>query len=187
MSISCRTEPIAGRRFPRGKKHEGLFSNQKRRPGGGLRSTDRLVDGCQEPPLGSHLVTPRRGFLHHGIYIGNRTVVHYAGLAHGLRRGPVEEVPITRFAGGQRIWVRSHCPSDFGTRDVVRRARSRVGEDCYRLWTNNCEHFCEWCLRGEARSLQVEAWRAQPGRALSMALRLIARACYERLSVSLSG
>jgi hypothetical protein len=22
--------------------------------------------------------------------------------------------------------------------------------------TNNCEHLCEWCLRGTARSFQVE-------------------------------
>jgi hypothetical protein len=36
-----------------------------------------------------------------------------------------------------------------------------VGEDCYRLLTNNCEHFCEWCLRGEHRSYQVEALLAR--------------------------
>jgi hypothetical protein len=33
-----------------------------------------------------------------------------------------------------------------------------VGEDRYRVLTNNCEHFCEWCLRGEARSYQVDRW-----------------------------
>jgi hypothetical protein len=36
-----------------------------------------------------------------------------------------------------------------------------VGEDRYRLLTNNCEHFCEWCLHGTARSFQVEAWLAR--------------------------
>jgi len=39
---------------------------------------------------------------------------------------------------------------------VVARARSRLGENRYRLTTNNCEHFCEWCLSGESRSEQVE-------------------------------
>jgi hypothetical protein len=43
---------------------------------------DWLLVGDQEPPLGSHLVTPRRGYLHHGIYVGARKVVHYSGLAH---------------------------------------------------------------------------------------------------------
>jgi hypothetical protein len=39
--------------------------------------------------------------------------------------------------------------------------------------TNNCEHFCEWCLRGTARSFQVEAWLARPRRALLATLCLI--------------
>ena len=142
---------------------------------GRLHRTDRLLAGDQEPPLGSHLVTPRRGYLHHGIYTGDRKVVHYSGLAQGLRRGPVEEVALIHFACGQRIWVRTGAASDFDVREVIRRARSRVGENCYRLLTNNCEHFCEWCLRGKARSLQVEAWLAWPRRAVLAALRLVAQ------------
>ena len=118
---------------------------------------DQLALQPQEPPLGSHLVTPRRGYLHHGIYVGDGRVVHYAGLANGLYRGPVEEVPLSRFTRGRPVWVKSHAPSSFECREVIQRARSRVGEDCYRLLTNNCEHFCEWCLRGEHRSYQVEA------------------------------
>jgi hypothetical protein len=102
--------------------------------------------------LGSHLVTPRFGYLHHGIYVGARKVVHYSGLARGLRRGPVEEVPVAHFARGHCVWVRSDAPSDFDVREVICRARSRVGEDRYRLLTNNCKHFCEWCLRGAALS-----------------------------------
>jgi hypothetical protein len=58
---------------------------------------------------------------------------------------------------------------------VINRARSRVGEDRYRLLTNNCEHFCEWCLHGEHRSYQVEEWLARPRRALHAAIRLLAR------------
>lgn len=139
----------------------------------GLHNTDQMLAGDQEPPLGSHLVTPRRGYLHHGIYIGGLKVVHYSGLAHGLRRGPVEEVPIARFASGQCVWVRPDFSSDFDVREIVRRAQSRVGENRYRLLTNNCEHFCEWCLRGKARSLQVEAWLAWPRRTLVAMFRLI--------------
>jgi len=50
-----------------------------------------------------------------------------------------------------------------------------MGEDRYRLLTNNCEHFCEWCLRGTARSFQVEAWLARPRLTLLATLRLIIR------------
>jgi hypothetical protein len=122
---------------------------------------EQLAPQRQEPPLGSHLVTPRRGYLHHGIYVGDGKVVHYAGLASGLQRGPVEEVPLARFTRGRPVWVKSHAPSNFECAEVIQRARSRVGEDCYRLLTNNCEHFCEWCLRGEHRSYQVEALLAR--------------------------
>jgi Lecithin retinol acyltransferase len=141
-----------------------------------MRLDGWLLVGDQEPPLASHLVTSRRGYLHHGIYVGDRKVVHYSGLVHGLRRGPVEEVPLAYFARGQRVWVREDAPSDFDVGEIVRRARSRVGEDRYRLLTNNCEHFCEWCLRGMARSFQVEAWLACPRLQLLAKLRLLIRA-----------
>jgi hypothetical protein len=63
--------------------------------------------------LGSRLVTSRRGYLHHDIHVGARKVVHYAGLAHGLRGGSVEEVAFAHIARGQRVWLRSDAPSDF--------------------------------------------------------------------------
>src|SRR5438445_1741992 len=31
---------------------------------------------------GAHLVTLRCGYCHHGIYVGDRKVVHYAGYCH---------------------------------------------------------------------------------------------------------
>jgi hypothetical protein len=129
----------------------------------------------QSAPLGSHVVTPRRGYLHHGIYVGDGGVVHYAGLANGLLRGSVEETSLAGFGRGHPIWIKSDAPSTFEPREVIRRARSRVGEDSYRLFTNNCEHFCEWCLRGEPRSYQVEAWLVRPGRALQRAILSIAK------------
>ena len=39
---------------------------------------------------------------------------------------------------------------------MIRRARTRLGEKRYRLLTNNCEHFVEWCLHGVHRSFEVE-------------------------------
>jgi len=44
----------------------------------------------------------------------------------------------------------------------VRRARSRLGEKRYRLLTNNCEHFVEWCLHDLPRSFQAETALAYP-------------------------
>jgi hypothetical protein len=112
-------------------------------------------------PIGAHLVTPRRHYTHHGIYVGHGRVVHYAGLARGWWPGPVEEVSLEEFANGQPVAVLAEARGPFSPIEVVARARSRLGENLYRLISNNCEHFCEWCLSGQARSAQVERFVAR--------------------------
>jgi len=107
--------------------------------------------------------------MHHGIYIGDGKVMHYAGLARGQIRGRVEEDSLSHFACGRRVWTRSTDLPGFVPQEVIRRARSRVGENRYRILRNNCEHFCEWCLRGESRSYQVERFLSSR-RALGMML-----------------
>lgn len=134
-------------------------------------SCPRIRHTGQLPPLAAHIVTPRRGYLHHGIYVGDGKVVHYAGLKRAIHREPVEEVSLSDFAGGRSFWVKSDTAPRFEHREVIRRARSRIGEDCYRLLTNNCEHFCEWCLRSNHRSYQVEAWAARAKRVMRAAMR----------------
>ena len=124
-----------------------------------------------EPPLAAHLVTSRVLYTHHGIYVGNGCVIHYAGLADGLRRGPVEQVSLERFARGRSIRIQPDRRR-FDRCEVVERALSRLGEAHYRFLTNNCEHFCSWALRGECLSEQVERLRAVP-RLLSSAAALL--------------
>ena len=122
-------------------------------------SRDLPLGPGEEPPLASHLVTPRTLYTHHGIYVGNGRVIHYSGLTYGLRRGPVEDISLERFADGHSVQVRRD-PRCFDRCEVVERARSRLGECRYRILTNNCEHFCAWALRNECRSRQVEHLRA---------------------------
>jgi Lecithin retinol acyltransferase len=111
-------------------------------------------------PLGAHLVTPRRGYLHHGIYAGAGRVIHYSGIGRGWRAGPVEEVTLAAFADGRTVQARARIDARFGPAERVARARSRLGEDRYRVFSNNCEHFCEWCVSGAARSRQVETMQS---------------------------
>jgi hypothetical protein len=138
---------------------------------------DRLLAHDEEPPVGSHLVTPRFGFAHHGIYVGEGKVVHYGSLGNGRLRGPVEEVPVANFSRGHTTSVRCHERARFDSAEVIRRARSRVGENRYRVLSNNCEHFCEWCLQGEHFSYQVDCLLALPRR-----LRRMISAVVNRLS-----
>jgi Lecithin retinol acyltransferase len=122
----------------------------------------RLLTQGQEPALGAHVVTPRFGFSHHGIYVGDGNVVHYGALIYDVIRKPVEEVSLECFAQQRPVFVVDHDETTLSEEEVIRRARSRLGEGSYRLLTNNCEHFCEWVLHGEARSFQVELALAFP-------------------------
>ncbi|ODV41079.1 NC domain protein [Cupriavidus sp. UYMMa02A] len=125
-------------------------------------------------PLGAHLVTGRHGYAHHGIYAGHGRVIHYAGFARALQVGPVEETSLEAFAGGRAVSIRLEPCARFVGQEAVARARSRLGENRYRLLSNNCEHFCTWCLSGESRSEQVETCLRRPHAALQTMLRLVA-------------
>ena len=113
-------------------------------------------------PIGAHLVTPRSWYDHHGIYVGDGRVVHYAGFCQGYHAGPVEEVSLADFECGQGFRIRAHGRTVFSGDEIAARARSRVGEYGYKLLANNCEHFCEWCVTGRSRSRQVERLLSYP-------------------------
>src|SRR5271154_5763943 len=89
---------------------------------------DQTLAADIEPPLGAHLVTPRRGYTHHGIYVGAGSVVQYGGLSWGIRRGPVEEVPLRQFSQGRALMIRVEASQGYDAHEVVRRARLRLGE-----------------------------------------------------------
>jgi hypothetical protein len=108
------------------------------------------------PPLGAHLITPWLGYTHHGIYTGDGKVIQYGALKYDIIRKPVEEVSLEEFAQGRLIYVVTHAQARFEAEQSIARARSRLGEKHYRLLTNNCEHFVEWCLHDEHRSFEVE-------------------------------
>lgn len=118
------------------------------------RTWDELANAAS---LGSHLITSRNGYFHHGIYIGSRRVIHYAGFFKGFHCGPIEEISIEEFSAGKTIHISKIIPSKYSRQEVVKRAASRIGENRYSLLTNNCEHFCNWCLYGESYSAQIRS------------------------------
>jgi hypothetical protein len=105
---------------------------------------------------GDHLATPKFGYTHHGICIGNERIVHYSGFAKGLRVGPVEEVSLEDFADGSSFKVVEHPARRYGARASAIRAKGRIDENDYCVITNNCEHFVNWCIEGEERSAQTD-------------------------------
>lgn len=104
---------------------------------------------------GDHLVTPRIGYTHHGIFVGNDRVVHYSGFADGISKGVIEVTSLKAFCNGNKVTVRTYAIRKYSHEESVTRAYSRLGEDLYNLLINNCEHFATWCITGWHSSEQV--------------------------------
>ena len=99
---------------------------------------------------GSHLVTQRRFYTHHGLYMGNGFVIEYD------REKGVVINDLYGFQEGHEISLILHKNSPYKSLEIIQRALSRVGESDYNLLFNNCEHFVNWCIEGTALSYQVQ-------------------------------
>ena len=105
--------------------------------------------------IGDHLVTPRRGYMHHGIYVGCGKVVHYGGYTKGKADGIIVITTLDEFAQGYGYRTVKHWFRRFSALRSVERALSRLGERRYGLVFNNCESFVTWCIWGLRYSSQI--------------------------------
>ena len=78
---------------------------------------------------------------------------------------PTEEIPFAEFRKkfahpekAQTLWdvLKISNYHLYTPEETVNRARERIGETSYNLWTNNCEHFAIWCKTGISESHQIE-------------------------------
>ena len=104
---------------------------------------------------GDHLVSPRAGYDHHGIYLGNGEVIHYSGFANDFSAGQVEVTTLADFCQNNGYRIKQHKQIAFDVEQRIKRAQGRLGENHYHLISNNCEHFVNWCFYGKHKSEQV--------------------------------
>ncbi len=97
-------------------------------------------------------------YLHHGIDIGDGTVVH--ARPHDFRKpfggGRVVRTSQADFSGGRPVHVSTEPPAEFSADEIAARALAHVGRDGYHLVVDNCEHFATWCATGRRASRQVD-------------------------------
>ncbi|NND97304.1 MAG: lecithin retinol acyltransferase family protein [Pirellulaceae bacterium] len=108
-----------------------------------------------------HLGVP---FQHHGIDMGDGTVIHFTD-GHGGVAGPgvstadfvVMQTAITVITrdGRDRVHVIEHS-GRLEVDMILERAISKVGREGYHLFYDNCEHFASWCATGVGQSRQVD-------------------------------
>ncbi len=104
--------------------------------------------------VGDHLVTPRAGYTHHGLYVGEQQVIHYEG-KFGNDSGRIAKVTLAEFCEGASCRVRDYPLRVYGRKESVERASQRLGECDYNLVLNNCEQFVAWCIMGIGYSEQI--------------------------------
>jgi len=96
-----------------------------------------------------HIYVSHRAYTHHGIDIGDGTVVHRTRAT-----GRVTRISFAEFAGNRVV---HHFPTPVAddADTVVGRALSSVDTPGYCLVRGNCEHFATWCKTGRSHSSQV--------------------------------
>lgn len=82
-------------------------------------------------------------------------MIHYAGEPFSRGTGTVVRTDLATFARGGNVEVVAYRQTCAAPDIVLRRAESRLGEEGYDLFGNNCEHFARWCKTGQHESRQV--------------------------------
>jgi hypothetical protein len=102
-------------------------------------------------------------YNHHGIYITDDEIIHFASEENDNILGTNNQVLGTEIGpflkGGLlevKIYTDDEFPDLFPVEDIVRYARACIGDTGYNLFFNNCEHFANYCTLGRFRSHQVE-------------------------------
>jgi hypothetical protein len=124
---------------------------------------------AERDAAGVQLLRPGpRGFVydHHGLLIGDGSVVHFSGKADRGRKHDalVRRVSLDGFLAYADVRAaRAVIPRTVRSRDVVAlrpavaslRALGAIGSGGYRFLRNNCEHLATWSLLGASHSSQT--------------------------------
>lgn len=128
-------------------------------------------------------------YTHHGIDIGDGTVVHarpddprrwFAG-------GCVDRTTYEDFAAGAAVRVIVDPPARYSPDEVAARALGLVGRDGYCPVVENCEHFATWCATGDRRSRQVELLAGRLDTAAARLAAVVASRAAGRVAVRAGG
>jgi hypothetical protein len=103
---------------------------------------------------GDHIKVHRPAYWHHGIDIGDQTVIHFTGEISQKADAEIKRTSLKEFLDRGKLTVVEYAKC-FEPDEVIRRAFSCIGDREYNLLLNNCEHFACWCKTGNFRSEQA--------------------------------
>jgi hypothetical protein len=104
------------------------------------------------------LAASQVGYTHHGIDMGDGTVVHARpwDFAHPFGGGSVVRTSLADFAAGRPVRVVACAGGRFPPAEIAARAAAQVGRPGYSPLVDNCEHFATWCGTGQRTSRQID-------------------------------
>lgn len=116
-----------------------------------------------KPTFGSIIRVNRGFYYHYGIYVDDMHVIHFASLVPGHEMDPemasVCESDLKTFLKDGVLEVKVLTDEEKKrartNEEVVKYAYQKIGMKGYNVITNNCEHFANECVFGEAKSDQV--------------------------------
>ena len=104
---------------------------------------------------GDHIYVKRKGFYsHHGIYVGEGTVIHYKGAEKEKKDPVIRKTDMGEFLNGGKLKRRDY-KKRLTPYETLRIAREHLSNDGYSLAFNNCEHFATYCATGKKKSRQI--------------------------------
>ena len=105
---------------------------------------------------GDHLAVNRVLYEHHGIYLGDGSVIHFTATSKRKEEAEIRIDSIDDFTNKDRV-RRVEYAECSPPEVVIDRARKCLGRDGYSLFSNNCEHFARYVVTGERISTKVRA------------------------------
>lgn len=116
-----------------------------------------------KPTYGSLIRVNRGIYYHHGVYVDDDHVIHFASIIPGHEMDPdmasviVSDIK-TFLKDGEvetRVYTDEEKKSVRKPEEIVNYAYSKLGMKGYNVVSYNCEHFANECAFGEAKSEQV--------------------------------
>jgi len=134
---------------------------------------------------GDHIRVRRPLYRHHGIDMGDGSVIHATGEPGRMKLdAEVRRTPLADFLRGG-VDLEVVTATGFTADEVASRAESALGDRSYSLLFNNCEHFARWCQTGAASSRQVDSY-AIAGTAVGVAAQVLLRTATSRGGLALA-
>lgn len=129
---------------------------------------------AKKPKKGDIIRTKVKFYYHYGIFADNDTVIQF-GLRDNSGINPddicVLTTDIAAFSGGEAVETAELSLNEKFKRksadETVHTAMSLIGTKGYNILHNNCEHFANKCVFGQAHSSFLEEARTEIRRKLS--------------------